>query len=208
VHSVRQKEEKVTRLRDQLQAGATHLSHPQTDVIQVLQTQVLTEHDRCEEVLLETAQLTQLLARTAAALVRTIQAVCKKQTLDLQVQCKGVSNLRTAVLRASKKAGFVAQAGRFQVGDVTRIARTQRTKRNARIDRLHLSELSINRSVETLTHDVVSRSAVLLQTSQRTANTIAGVERSAVRSQLATLQRVEALSQVQRLRAQVANLTK
>ena len=174
----------------------------------MLQTQVLTEHDRCEEVLHETAQLTQLLARTVAALVRTTQAVCKKQTLDLQLQCKGVSTLRTAVLTASDKAGFVAQAGKFQVGDVAKAFRTQQTKRNARLNHLHWSEVSINRSVEALTHDVASRSAHLLQTSQRTARTIAGVERSAVRSKVATLQRVEALSQVQRLRAQVATLTK
>lgn len=208
MHSVRQKEAKVTRLRDQLQAGTAEQTPPQTEVLRVLQTQVLTEHNRCEEVLFETTQLTQLLARTAAALVRTIQAVCKKQTRNLQVKCKDVFALRTAVLTASEKAGFEAQAGKFKVEDVAKSFRTKRTERNARLNRLHSSELSINRSVETLTHSVVSRSAHLLKTSQRTASTIASVERSAARSKIATLQRVEAISQVQCLRTQIATLTK
>ena len=206
MHSVRMKEERVKRLKDQLQAGSLQLPSPHYEAIQALQTQVLAEQDHYEEALQEAAQLTQLFTRTAAALVEFMQAVCKKQTLDLQLQSTGVARLRTAVLSASEKAGFVAQEGRFEVEDKKKGHRVQQAKRTAHLGRLHGFGLASSRSVESLTLSFVSHSAHQLRTLHRTASAIAGVERSVQRNKLATQRQAEACSQFERLKSQAAAL--
>lgn len=202
------KEERVKRLKDQLQASSLQLSSPYIEAIQALQIQVVKKQDYYDEALQEAAQLTQLSARTAAALVQFMQTVCKKQTLDLQMQFHSVTRLQTALLAASEKAGFVAQEGKFEVEDKKKGLRTQQAKRSAHLSRLRCFGLASSRSMETLTHSLASRSAHQLRTLQRTASAIAGVEKSVQRSKLATQRRAEACSELERLKAQAAALAR